>query len=55
MRDLSENTEKPAIGMDRALSLPDLEFEDAGGHDDEAHNGAESGNGDVMDFRHVKH
>uniref|UniRef100_M4E3D5 Uncharacterized protein n=1 Tax=Brassica campestris TaxID=3711 RepID=M4E3D5_BRACM len=29
MRDLSENTEKPAIRMDRALSLPDLEFDDA--------------------------
>nr|VDD53247.1 unnamed protein product [Brassica oleracea] len=51
MRDLSENTEKPAIGIDRALSLPDLEFDDAGGHDD----GAETGNGDVVDFRHVKH
>ncbi|KAL0733833.1 hypothetical protein Bca4012_010043 [Brassica carinata] len=33
--------EKPATGMDRALSLTDLKIDDGGGHDDKAHGRAE--------------
>ncbi|CAG7869881.1 unnamed protein product [Brassica rapa] len=43
--------ENPAIGMDRAFSSPDLELED--GHDDEGHEGTETRNGGVVEYRRV--
>ena len=33
--------------------MPDLELDDAGGHDDEAHDRAETRNGEVVEFRYA--